>query len=373
MNKRKVIISIIFTFLVLLVGTLIFQKLSKQKASTISPTIEKKALRKVQVKSFEKSSNANIITADGRLVPFETVELFSKVNGVIETVNKSFKPGTYYAKGEVIFTLNKQEETYSLYAQRSQLLNSITQIMPDLKFDYPEAFSKWENYLNQFDVEQSTKELPTTNGDKEKFFVASKNIYNIYYNIKSIETRLREYTITAPISGVITNSNVYSGVLVRPGMSMGTMISQSQFELEAPISLVDLKYISLGQSVALSSSEISKTWNGTVKRIGSKIDDKTQYIPIYIQVSGSDLKQGMYLKGEIKGKSLDNIVKIDGNYMPDQSSVFIIQDSIIVKKSIEVVKRDQGNIYTRSIEPSDVIITDVLTGLYAGQKVIAIN
>jgi len=367
--SRKVKISAVATALILLLGMFGFHKLSNQKKSTISDAPSKVSIRSVKVSNLISTDLPNEINIDGRLVPYEKVDLFSKVSAQIEQSSKPFKEGTYYTKGELIFRLDDQEAKFTLLSQRSVLLNSITQIMPDLKFDYPQAFEKWQNYLLSFDLEKTTAPLPLVSNNQEKFFVASKSIYNQYYNIKSLETRMKEYYIKAPISGVLTEANAYTGMLIGPSTKLGTIINSNEFELEAPISLSDLNYISIGQHVKLATNSSTQSWDGIVKRIGNKIDDKTQYVPIYIHVKGKELKEGLYLSGIVHGKKLANVVAIDKEYMPSQNTVYVVKDSVLTTQAIDIYKNSSKTVYTRSIKPDQMVVTDVISGLYEGQKV----
>ena len=214
MNKRKLVISAILTILILALGMIAFRSLGSKKAPVKKNFAQTKALRVVEVSQFSSDNADNNIVIDGRLNSYKTVNLASKVTGQLASSVKAFKKGTYYEKGELLFDIDQREARYNLYALRSNLLNQITQIMPDLKLDYPQAFQNWKNYLDAFNVESSVKALPTITNEQEKYFVASKNIYNTYYSIKSSEARLSDYQIYAPFSGIVTEANVFELSLI---------------------------------------------------------------------------------------------------------------------------------------------------------------
>lgn len=366
---RKRIISYLITIGVLAMGVSVFQLLKKQKKSTVSNIYTPKSIQKVEWSTFEGNSVKNQIEIDGRIQAYERVSISSKVNGIMEEGSKHVKEGSFFREGELMFKVDDQEATYALLAQKAALMTSITQMMPDLKFDYPEAFSKWKSYLDNFDVEEAIQQLPELTSDQEKYYVSSRNIYNQYYNIKSAETRLRDYHIYAPFSGVTTTVNVYPGALVSPGANLATMINTTRFEMVAPVALEDLKYISSGQKVILCSTGLDQTWTGTITRVGSQIDPNTQNVPIYITVSGTGLKDGMYLKGTIEGGEIENVVTLPKNIFVNPSTVYVIQDSILVEKNIQSVKRLESSVLVRGVTPEDKIVTGSLAGLYDGQKV----
>ena len=369
-NKtRRNIVSTIITILILALAGLLFKTLEGQKKSTVSDKIVKKERRKIEVTSFTSSTQSNSIEVDGRVQAHERVDLTARVQGVMQETGRSIKEGKYFKKGDLLFSIDKQEADFAMKAQKSSLMTAITQMMPDLKFDHTQSFATWKSYLDQFDVNKPIQPLPVSKTDQEKYYVSGKNIYNQYYNIKSQETRLNEYSIYAPFSGVITAINVFPGTLISPGQVLASMINTEQFEISTPIPLRDLKYVSVGQTVELSSSDLSKTWKGKVNRIGTQIDATTQNIPIYISVYGSGLKDGMYLKGELSGQNLDDVTRLPKDLFVSTNAVYVIEDSTIVRKELSTVKRLNSYVMVRGLAEDDKVISSSLAGLFEGQKV----
>lgn len=368
-TTRKFLLSALLTFIILAIGTFGYQRMSKQKKSTISESKEEKVVRTVQVQNFTPENITNTISLDGRLTAFEVVNLFAETSGVLKPTSKTIKEGSYVKEGELLFDIDGRDAELNLLAQRSALMTAITQIMPDLKFDYPQAFDKWKRYLDEFDVKSRVKELPPITSDQEKYFVAGKNIYNLYYGIQSAEQRLNDYKIYAPFSGVVTASNIYPGQLVNLGSNLGTIMNTGKFELKAPVSLADLKYIKTGQKVTLYSDQLDREWQGQVSRISRVIDNVTQNLPIYISVWGSGLRDGMYLKGELKANELKSVIALDRSLIKDRNKVLTVVDETVKTKAIEIIKQDETKVYARGIEFDDQIITGSSAGVFSGQKV----
>lgn len=369
MNTRKIIISVILTFLILVAGMLAYHKLGKEKEPVKKNFERVSELREVEVVQYETENADNNIVIDGRLNSYQSVNLFSKVTGQLNSSARAFKKGTYFEKGELLFDIDQREARYNLFALRSNLLNQITQIMPDLKLDYPQAFQNWKNYLDAFDVESAVKPLPKITSDQEKYYVASKNIYNTFYNIKSNEARLSDYQIIAPFSGVVTAANVFEGSIINPGQQLGTLTSTGYYELEAPLSESQLRYVRVGQQVELVSEITGKKWVGKVNRISSTIDPATQSIPLFIGVSGRGLKEGMYLKGNLKGSSLNKVAALPKGIIVNQEFVYAVQDSLISQTKLDIVSRDDKFVYVSGLDQEKWIVKSTTAGLYDGQKV----
>lgn len=368
-TRRKNIISAGITILILLLALIAFRKMSSQKKSTLADTVVKKERRKVETKSFIAGEEKNLIEVDGRLQAHERVSITSKVQGIMQEGTRSIKVGHYFKKGDLLFSIDSRQAGYNLKAQKSSLLTAITQMMPDIKFDYPQSLDTWQNYLNNFDVEKSIQPLPVPSNDQEKYFIAGRNLQNQYYQIKSLETQLADYNIYAPFSGVVTAVNVYPGALISPGQQLANMINTAYYEIQAPIALENLNYVKVGQKVLLESTDIGKQWTGKVNRIGTQIDANTQNIPLYITVSGKGLKDGMYLKGKLEGNTLDNVVKLPKQIFLSPSTIYVVEDSTLTIKELEPIKRMDNYVLVKGVEKDDKVVTGSLAGLYEGQKV----
>lgn len=368
MQKRQWLISGILTLVILLGAALGFQTLKAKKQSTVSEAKPEVVIREVDVAQFTPTTLSSEISLDGRLSAYEKVSLGSEVTGRLLSTGKNHKVGSYFSKGDVLFQVANSDERLALYAQRSSLLNAITQIMPDLKFDHPASFDTWKRYLDEMDVEKSLKELPQAQTDKEKYYIAGKNIYNLYYNIKSVEDRMGNYNIYAPFSGVFLSVNAYPGSLVTPGMNLGQLMNTSRFEMVAPIAMDDIKYVSNGQKVSLFSESLGKNWSGTVSRVSNQIDQATQSIPVYISVTGKGLRDGVFLKGTLEGKSLEGVCEIPRSVIVDQNHVWIYQEGKSVKKKLEIVARKDQKIIVKGLDETDRVITSGVNNIYNGQE-----
>jgi len=161
------------------------------------------------------------IIENGRLVAKIKTDLYTEVQGVMEPLRKEFKPGVKFRKGETLVKIRSDDSYAKLLAQKSALQNLITSILPDLRLDYPEAFTKWSTYVYDFDINKPIPSLPETSSNKEKYFITGKNIYTTYYNTKNLEIIQSKYTIRAPFDGILTETLINPGTVVRPGQKLG--------------------------------------------------------------------------------------------------------------------------------------------------------
>lgn len=363
-------ISIVAALLFLLGAAYYFKKLSDQKKPPKEAPKKAALLQSVESFAIEKGSVASSLEIQGRLKAFNKIDLFSEVSGTLVSTTKPFKVGSYFEKGAVLLRIDDEEARLNLLAQKSSLENLITQMMPDLKIDYPESFQQWKDYLDQFDVNKSVKAFPTPLSDAEKFLISSRNLHNQYYNIRSAETRLNKYSIAAPFSGVLTQTSINAGSLIRSGQKLGELMNTYSYELEATVSMQDLKSIRPGNTVKLRSDNLEGQWTGKVKRISDQIDPSTQSVIVFIGVSGKELREGMYLRGDISAGSISDAIEVPRDLLVDQKAVYQIQgDSQLVLQNIELVSINGTKAIIKGIDNNAFLLKEVLPGMYDGMKV----
>jgi membrane fusion protein (multidrug efflux system) len=325
--------------------------------------------KEVDVMAAINTEIPSALEIQGALVAFDKIDIFAEVSGTLLETARPFKVGSYFPKGSLLIKVDEREAKLNLLAQKSTLLNSITQLMPDLKIDYPESFQNWKNYLDQFDAEKPLAAFPEAVTDQEKYFIASRNLYTQYYNIQSLEERLDKYKLFAPFGGVITQSSINSGALVRAGQKLGELMNSNTYELEVTVPLSDLKYIKPGYKVSLYSDDIEGSWSGKIKRINDQVESNTQTVKVFISVSGKGLREGMYMRGEIEGSFIQNAILLPRELLIDQNKVYHVQDTILTTMLVDVVKITEGGAIVRGIPDGTPLLKTLFPGAFDGLKV----
>ncbi len=329
-----------------------------------------KRVRNVETRRINNGDLATTLDVQGRLQAYNKIELYSEVGGVVEESSRPLKEGTYFPKGETILRINAEEARLNLQAQKATLLNSVAQIMPDLKIDYPNSFPAWEGYLDSFDVDAPLSALPTAVDQQEKLFIAGRNLYTQYYTIKSAEERLSKYIIRAPFSGVLTTVAIDRGAVVRAGQALGELMATGYYELVATVPLSDLYYLQTGGEVTLRSEDIDGEWEGTIRRISDQIDEDTQTVDVYVGVSGKQLREGMYLRGEAAAVTLEDVVEIDRTLLIDENEVYVVaQDSLLRLQPVTVRKANRTTAIVSGLPDGTELLMSTVPGAFDGMLV----
>ncbi len=328
-----------------------------------------KVVKTVFVDTVKNTSIAIIVPANGTLVAKRRMELFAEVQGVFQRSNKLFKAGQAYRKGETIIQINASEYYASVQSAKSNLYNQITSIMPDLRLDYPDIYPKWRDYLNSYDLNRTTPELPEMTTESEKYFISGRGILTTYYNVKNLEQRLSKYTIRAPFTGILTEALVTEGTLIRSGQQLGEYIDTSIYELEVAVSKSFSDLLKLGEVVELKNLDKTKSYKGTVSRINGKVDQASQTITAFIEVKDDDLKEGMYLEANLNAKQESDAIEINRGLLMENDQIFVVRDSILDLIEVNPVYFSDKKVVIKDVPEGTTIVSRPVVGAYAGMLV----
>ena len=322
---------------------------------------------------IELKNSSVAIQSNGTLSAKNKIDIVSRTLGVFQGGDRSFRSGVYFNEGDVLVSIDNAEYLANLRASRAQLMQSITSILADLKFDYPDAFVKWNDYVQTFDVNRTLKELPETTSGREKAFINGKNIVTQYYNIKAQEVQASYYQIRAPFNGILKENFVDKGAMINPGQTLGTFISPSTYEIEVKINPSELKLVSVGKSVALTNGDKTQNWTGTISRINKVIDPQSQSAIAIVEVRGKDLREGMFLEAQISTVELKDVAEVERNLLIDDRYLFLVADSLLQKHEVEVKHVADKTVFVSGLPVGAMLVQKPVPGAFDGMKVNPIN
>ena len=363
---RTLTVGLAFVFIIVAAAISFFIAGSKKPAERKPVSRQIKLVKSLPVKNQTITTQLEIT---GRLQAKQKVELFAEVGGTLLPNGNRFREGNYFKQGDTLFRMDNEEQKLNLLAQKSALMNQITLMLPDLKSDYPESFPAWESYLQKMKLDQPLAAFPKPASDRERYYISARNLNNLYYTIQSLEKRMEKYTITAPFNGAVSAANITEGTLVRIGQRLGELMNTWSYELEAAVYERDIELVKPGGKVELKSETSEKSWTGTVARISKVIDPSTQTIKVFINVSGPDLKEGMYLSGIIKGREINQAFEIDRNLLLDQNQLYIIQDSALKLQAVQPVYFGSGSVVIKGLAENTLLLDESIPDAYEGLKV----
>lgn len=347
-------------------------QLSKKIANSNPPPRRQaeKVVKNVFTKEVINGSYNVQIPSNGVLEAYQRIKITSRVQGLMQTINPLFKSGQSYRKGQILVQIASSEFNSNVIAQRASLYNLITSVIPDLQLDFPQAYQSWKTYLKEFDVEKATPPLPDMDEDV-RLFISGRGIISSYYSLQNLEKSLTFYTIRAPFDGVLVAANVTEGSLIRPGQELGDFIAPDHHELKVALPKSYVEKIDVGATVELKSIDTQKKYTGTVSRINAKVNTETQSVEVFIRVSSSELKEGVYLEALIGALEFNDVVALDRGLLNGDQELYLVEDDKLVLKKVEVAHFTDSHAVVRGLKDGVVVIAQPIIGAYQGMEVIS--
>ena len=347
-------------------------QLSKKIANSNPPPRRQaeKVVKNVFTKEVINGSYNVQIPSNGVLEAYQRIKITSRVQGLMQTINPLFKSGQSYRKGQILVQIASSEFNSNVIAQRASLYNLITSVIPDLQLDFPQAYQSWKTYLKEFDVEKATTPLPDMDEDV-RLFISGRGIISSYYSLQNLEKSLTFYTIRAPFDGVLVAANVTEGSLIRPGQELGDFIAPDHYELKVALPKSYVEKIDVGATVELKSIDKQKKYTGTVSRINAKVNTETQSVEVFIRVSSSELKEGVYLEALIGALEFNDVVALDRGLLNGDQELYLVEDDKLVLKKVEVAHFTDSHAVVRGLKDGVVVIAQPIIGAYQGMEVIS--
>lgn len=356
MNKNKWVW--IMAVLMIAVGLVIGNILSNQK-KPMRRKPENARQKPVPLVTVQNKDINIPIEMSGPLYAYDKVEIFAEVSGVLLNTRKRFKPGTQFKKNEVLVKIDDRVYKNSVLAQKSSLLNQLTLLLPDLSIDFPDSTGRWETYLKNMDLQKNLYPLPDPGGDKERYYIASRNIYNQYYVIKGMETTLSKYTIRAPFNGVVSQSAINPGTLVRVGQKLGEFIDTGLYEMEASVTLFDANRLKVGETVTITGDDVQGTFKGDIQRINRVLDPTSLTVKVYIHLKDPGLRDGMYMSARTEGAPVSNAVAVSKDLLVGGNRLFAVENAKLVLKTVRVAAERGDTAFVRGLQDGTKILGEV--------------
>jgi membrane fusion protein (multidrug efflux system) len=354
-SNQRTFVTALSIGILLIFGYVIFSKpaeLEKPK-SKINTDVY---VRTIQVKP---STNSISFSGHGRVTAARRINIVTEVQGKLLAGGVALKTGTAFKKGDVLFKINNTEMRLALQAKKSNFLNRVANILPDLQIDFESDFETWNRFFNSIEPDKNLPSIPKIKNSKLKTFLATKNVLSDYYSILVDEERLTKYAITAPFAGTILTVNAQIGTAINPGSPVATIINTSNLEVEIPLPKDQAKMINIGSKVVLQT-ESKEELIGTVKRVGESININTQSLSVFVSTNTSKLYDGMYLSAEIIAKSMDNTMKAPTSALQLDGKVLMVNNNKLNSRAVNILYQNNDYMILKGIDkPIELVVEQI--------------
>lgn len=334
---------------------------------------QKESKRYISADEVKYTTIISPTSAPGRLSPLAEFDLVAEASGKLLPGNIHLKKGSTFFKGQVLFTVYPDELALSIKASKSQYLNTLANVLPDIRVDYPQEMEKFNEFFAAIKLDKKLPPLPELENEQFKIFLSSRNLISEYYKIKKDELQLSRHTVYAPFNGTLSEVYTETGAYINTGGKVARMIQTDMLELEVPLERFDAEWVKIGDQVKVYSEKSGAEKTGTVVRKNLFIDANTQSQGVFIRINNlSEPKflAGEYLKAFFPGHPVKDAMEVPRNIVFNSDEVFVIEEGRLQKKKINVIKiNNENTLVFNGLPEGDSLVMQPLINVHEGSLV----
>jgi membrane fusion protein (multidrug efflux system) len=307
----------------------------------------------VEVVALASQKLATTFTLPAQLIPFESVSIYPKVTGFVDTIRVD--RGSRVHKGELIVRLSAPE----LMAQRAQAESAVRAAESQLSRARAKLSSDKGTYLHLASAAKTPGVVAendvmvasqTTSEDEGQVQSAESNVASAHEALRSVAQLESYLSILAPFDGVVTTRNLHPGALLGPASGpAGTMpivqiVDTDHLRLVISVPEAYVGEMLLGQQVAFTvPAHPGETFHAPIARISHDVELSSRTMPIELDIHNAD--------GRLS----------PGSYSSLQWPVHRAKPTLFVPTS--AVTNDQQRTLVERVRNGKVEWVDVVTGL----------
>jgi len=256
------------------------------------------AAQKVAVATVESGQLRTVVPLPAQVVPFESVDVFPKVNGFIESI--AVDRGSRVHSGQVIARLSAPELVAQraqadarLRAAQSQLAATKAKLASDEgTYAHLAAAAKTPGVVagNELSIAEQTAAA-----DRAKVDAAENNVRAVEDELRSVTVLEGYLNLRAPFNGIVTQRNLHPGALVGPssGAPSAQPIVQVQsidrLRVVVPVPEAYAGDVKEGRVLGFSvPSHPDRTFHAPIARVSRSFASNTRSMAVELDVRNTD-------------------------------------------------------------------------------------
>ena len=351
---------------VILFSTFLFFKLIMSFKQENSINKLTKSTKLVNQETVKLEENQIFVPVYGTLQSVEQISIVSQASGVL--IGDNFKSGVKFQKGDTLAYIQYDELQNNLNTLKSNLLNQTSRLVSEIKFDYPDLYVIWYDFMKKISFNTSLPSLPKINNEKFKNYLSGKFFFTSYFNAKSVQDKISKHIFIASFNGILSQVNVKPGNTILQGQSIAVFFNPNNLELEADVSIKNTLLVKKGMEARLKSDEIHDIQIGFVSRVNKTLDPSSQNMSVFIKATSGQLYNGMYVYGDIFIGKIKETYLVDRSLLIDES-IFLVENNKLKLKQIQVIQISENNAIIKGLKDGDIILSESIKGAYDGMEI----
>jgi len=303
------------------------------------------------------------------------------ISGEVETVAEVFRNGNTVSKGVELARLDrdllliaKQEIMVQLDANKTNIEELAIQL--DLRQKNFERINQMQAaaVTSQANLDEARLALSMA---KNALQQATQQKNQLELSLQRANKNLEDAVLQAPFDGIISNVQIGRGLVLSPGISVGSMTDISSLEASFVVPS-DV----FADTDLLIGSEVKVIWRSggrEIKTLMSKVERAEGNVAVgqgggrlYADIPVGDegnwiIPEGAFVEIIYSSGRVENVAQLPEAALYDDNSIFVIKNDRTDRRRVEVVQKSEGLVYVRGdINDGDVVVATRLPALGDG-------
>lgn len=346
------------------------------------------------------------VQTQSRIVP--------EVSGRVASVHPELHSGGYIQAGQVLVEIERKDHELALRQAQSELARAeaakaaaearITETEARLK-DAEDDLARTQNLYEervanrrevtkaQVERDVAAAQLQTAQADRRE---AEAQIASARVAIDRAEVNLERTQLTFPFDVIVLNEEVDAGQYIAAGQSVGEVYGTEAVEIPVPLEDSALQWFTSVPMVGrLERQDVpveklpdatvrarfagqEEEWRGRVVRLEGEVDERSRMVRVVVRVDnplggrkeGPSLVPGMFVRVEIEGRTLTDVVPLPRHAVHNKDEVWIAEEGRLRMQPVEIARRAEREVYVRSgVEPGERVIVSPIDTVTNGMAV----
>jgi RND family efflux transporter MFP subunit len=337
----------------------------------------------VEVIKPEIISHRTTVSVMGNVIAAQSVNLTPRISGMVQWVSPNFIEGGILKTGEALVELDPTD--YKIAIVQSQ--NDLAKAQFNLKLEQgQQVIVRREYQLLGAELSGQEQELVLR---KPHLNAAKAALASAESALKLAQLNLERTRPVAPFNAIITTRNANIGAWMSAfstGTPLAKLVGIDSFWINASIPVDKLSWIKIpginSQTGSIAKITYEAAWGksvyrtGTVKRLQAELEPEGRMAKLIIEVDDPlcqkienkqlpPLMLGTYLRVEIDGIMLDDVIKLPETTLHDDQQLWLMTDKQTLDvRAVKPLWSEQGFVYLDKAqlpENAKIVISDLAT------------
>jgi RND family efflux transporter MFP subunit len=314
----------------------------------------------------------------GTVIPARKVEVFPEVGGRIVKQHDELVPGGRILKGQVIVRIDPRDYNLAL-AQQSAVVTKAEMDLATEKARKQVAEREWSLIADEVQPSEEGKKLALREVQLE---TAEASLESAKSGLRKARLARSRTAIKAPFNVLVTEEFVDRGQLVGPASRIATLVDSDAFWVRVSVPVDRLPWIALparkgegGAPVRIAqrvAEGVEVVRRGRVVKLLGDLEPQGKMARLLVEVrdplglddqgiGGLPLLLGAYVKVEIQGPAIENVIALPRRALRDDDRVWLKLGGELAIRDVEVVWTTEDKVFVRGdlTVRDDVVISRI--------------